>query len=57
MASWVGAQGQVNLAKKAKTSSRYDVTHRKAKTKKKFKSKLEDFPNIGFEQLSSSTGW
>jgi len=36
MACWVGAQGQVNLATKAKACPRYDVTQKKPKTKKKF---------------------
>jgi len=38
MTNWVGAQGQVNLAKKAKTSPHCDITHRKPtlKTKKNF---------------------
>jgi len=29
MACWVGAQGQVNLATKAKTCLHYDITQRK----------------------------
>jgi len=29
MARWVGAQGQVNTAKKAKTIPHCDVTHKK----------------------------
>jgi len=29
MACWAGPQGQVKLAKKAKTCPHYDVTHRK----------------------------
>jgi len=33
MALWLGAPGQVNLAKKAKTCSHYDVTPRKTKHK------------------------
>jgi len=48
MAPWVGAQGQVNLAKKAKTCPDYGVTRRKPQTQIKktlFKSKLEDLPN------------
>jgi len=38
MARWVGAQGRVNLAKKAKTCPHYDITHIKPQTqnKKKF---------------------
>jgi len=32
MAHWVSAQGQVNLAKKAKTCPHYDITHRKPQT-------------------------
>ena len=39
MACWVGIQGQVNLATRAKTCSYYDVTQRKPHTqneKKKF---------------------
>jgi len=32
MSHWVGAQGQVNLVKKAKTCLHYDVTHRKPQT-------------------------
>jgi len=34
MACWVGTQGQVNLATKAKTSPHYDITQRKHKMKK-----------------------
>jgi len=48
MARWVGVQGQVNLAKMAKTCSHYDVTHRKSQTRNEqnfFKSKLKDSPN------------
>jgi len=37
MARWVGAQGQVKLAKKAKTCPHCDVTYRKPQTQiKKF---------------------
>ena len=36
MAHWVGAQGRVNLAKKAKTSPHYDVTPRKIQNEKYF---------------------
>ena len=36
MARWVGAQGQVILAKKVKTCDRYDVSPRKRKKKKVF---------------------
>jgi len=32
MAHWIGSQGQVNLAKKAKTSPQYDATPRKPQT-------------------------
>jgi len=48
MARWVGAHGQVNLAKKAKTCPQYDVTHSKPQTQnenKYFSSKVEDCPN------------
>jgi len=37
MAHWVGAQGQVNSAKKAKTSTHYDVTLRRPQTQNKKK--------------------
>jgi len=40
-ARWVGAQRQVNLAKKAKTWPHYDVTHRKPQTQNDKKT----FPN------------
>ena len=44
---WVGAQGQVKLAKNVKTSSDYDVTHTKPKpeSKKFFFNLLKDLPN------------
>ena len=35
MASWVGAQGQVNLTKKAKICPHCDVIHRKPQTQTK----------------------
>jgi len=41
MARWVGAQGQVNLAKKAKTCLHYDVIHRKPQ----IQIETEDLPN------------
>jgi len=58
MARWIGAQGQVHLAKKAKTCPHCDVTHREPQIRNEknfFQSDLEDFPNpYGLEQLSSS---
>jgi len=40
MARWVGAQGQVNLAKKVKTCPHFDVTH-PAQTRKEKKLNLK----------------
>jgi len=47
MAGWVGAQGQVNSAKKLTHYRTYDITHKKSKSKLKimFKLKQEDFTN------------
>ena len=48
MTRWVGAQGQVNLAKKAKTFLHCDVTHIKHQTQNEkilFQSQLQDFSN------------
>jgi len=44
----VGAQGQVKLAKVAKKSSTYDVTHKKPvpPTKNFFECKLQDLPHL-----------
>jgi len=61
MIHWVGAQGQANLAKKAKTCSHYDITHRKlqSQNKKKFLNLNQKMCRIcrGFELLSSSISW
>jgi len=56
MARWVGAQGQVNLAKTAKTCPLYDVNHRKPKTNNFVFNLKQKTCQIrrGFEQLSSS---
>jgi len=32
MARWFGSQGQINMAKKAKSCPDYDVTHKKPQT-------------------------
>jgi len=48
MVCWIGTQGQVYLAKKAKTCPHCDVTHREPQIrneKKIFKSELEDLRN------------
>jgi len=42
MAYWVGAKGQVHLAKMAKTCPHCDVTHSEPQTQNKIKYKLED---------------
>jgi len=49
MACFVGAQGQVNLVKNAKSCPHYDITHRKPQTqhhKLFFYSKPEDLLNL-----------
>jgi len=48
MSRWVGAQAQVNLAKKTQNTPSCDVTHREPQTQIKeivFQSKLEDYTN------------
>jgi len=47
MTPWLGAQDQVNLSKKAKTSPHYVVTPKNAKPKTNFffKSELQDLLN------------
>jgi len=48
MTSWVGAQSQVNWAKRAKICTHCDIKHREPQTQNKkiyFEPKLEDMPN------------
>jgi len=46
MVRWVGAQKQVNWAKKSKTCTHCDITHRQPQIRKKiFEPKPKDLPN------------
>jgi len=60
MARWVGTQGQVSLAKKAKTCAHCDVIHKKKQTQIKiFLNWKKKTCRISrwFEHLSSSIAW
>jgi len=61
MARWVGAQGQVNSATRAKTCPHYDVSQRKTTMQNEKKNFHLNYKTCwirrGFEQLHSSISW